>query len=133
MYEAMDLLHENIDAVEKAILLSAAGLLNREADLIFYDTTTASFCTGYEDEDSGRMFGRSKEGTWTPQMVVALAVTRDGLPVRSWVLPGNTSDAATVKKVRDDKCSEFPQETLNILKKLKINIPEQLLSVDRHS
>ena len=34
--------------------------------------------------------------------MVALAVTREGLPVRSWVFPGNTSDVDTVKKVRED-------------------------------
>lgn len=102
MYEAMDLLHENIDEVERAIFFSVANLMNLDVDLIFYDTTTASFQIDYEDEESGRMFGRSKEGTWTPQVVVALAVTRDGLPVRSWVLPGNTTDVATVKQVKKD-------------------------------
>jgi transposase len=35
-------------------------------------------------------------------MVVALAVTREGLPVRSWVFPGNTTDVTTVKKVKRD-------------------------------
>jgi transposase len=35
-------------------------------------------------------------------VVVALAVTRDGIPVRSWVLPGNTSDVSTVEQVRAD-------------------------------
>jgi transposase len=35
-------------------------------------------------------------------VVIALAVTRDGLPVRSWVLPGNTTDVATVERVRAD-------------------------------
>ena len=34
--------------------------------------------------------------------MVALAVTADGLPVRSWVFPGNTSDVDTVKRVRED-------------------------------
>jgi transposase len=33
---------------------------------------------------------------------VALAVTQEGIPVRSWVFPGNTSDATTVEKVRAD-------------------------------
>lgn len=33
---------------------------------------------------------------------MALAVTRDGLPVRSWALPGNTSYVTTVKGVRTD-------------------------------
>ena len=34
--------------------------------------------------------------------MVALAVTRDGIPVRSWVFPGNTSDVSTVEKIRAD-------------------------------
>jgi transposase len=31
-----------------------------------------------------------------------LAVTREGLPVRCWVFPGNTTDVNTVEKVRSD-------------------------------
>jgi transposase len=34
--------------------------------------------------------------------VVAVAVTREGIPVRSWVLAGNTADVDTVEKVRSD-------------------------------
>ncbi|MDY6974313.1 MAG: transposase, partial [Thermodesulfobacteriota bacterium] len=49
-----------------------------------------------------RKFGRAKEGFWGPQVVVALAVTREGIPVRSWVFPGNTTDVDTVEKVRAD-------------------------------
>src|SRR5271157_3754573 len=107
MYEAMDLLHWNVDQVENAVFFHVANLFNLVVDVIFYDTTTASFSIDEEDEDtedgSGfRKFGHSKNGTWSPQIVVALAVTREGLPVRSWVFPGNTSDVDTVKKVRQD-------------------------------
>ena len=75
--------------------------------MIFYDTTTASFHVDYEDDDTDpnvslRKFGHAKEGNWAPQVVVALAVTRDGLPVRSWVFPGNTADVTTVARVRAD-------------------------------
>ncbi len=57
-----------------------------------------------EEEESGgiRKYGKNKGGIWAPQVVVALAVTRDGLPVKSWVFPGNTADAKTVEKVRAD-------------------------------
>lgn len=109
MYEAMDLLHANIEEVEKTVFFNTANLFNLEVDLIFYDTTTASFHVDYEDDDSDpdsntilRKFGHAKEGNWVPQVVVALAVTRDGIPVRSWVLPGNTADVTTVAKVRAD-------------------------------
>ena len=33
---------------------------------------------------------------------MALAVTRQGLPVRSWVFPGNMTDVTTVAKVKRD-------------------------------
>lgn len=107
MYEAMDLLYQHAAEVEETVFFHTANLFNLEVDLIFYDTTTASFTTDYEDdptdaEVSLRQFGHSKEGTWSTQVVVALAVTREGIPVRSWVLPGNTSDVSTVEQVRAD-------------------------------
>jgi transposase len=50
-----------------------------------------------------RQRGHSKEGRdANPQVVIALAVTRDGMPVRSWVLPGNTADVATVARIKQD-------------------------------
>ena len=106
MYEAMDFFYHNIDKVEEAIFFKTANLFNLDVDLIFYDTTTASFSIDYEDEDSDedalRKRGKAKEGGWSPQVVVALAVTRDGLPVRSWVFPGNTTDVTTIKKIKSD-------------------------------
>lgn len=39
---------------------------------------------------------------WTPQVIVALAVTTEGLPVSCWVFDGNTSDVDTIEKVRSD-------------------------------
>ncbi len=108
MYEAMDLLHAHVEQVEKTVFFHTADLFNLEVDLIFYDTTTASFSVDAEDEPNGhanatlRKFGHSKEGFWAPQVVVALAVTRKGIPVRSWVLPGNTADVSTVQMVRSD-------------------------------
>ncbi len=57
---------------------------------------------GEEDFAGMRRYGKFKAGIWAPQVVVALAVTREGLPVKSWVFPGNTSDTNTVKKVKKD-------------------------------
>ena len=109
MYEAMDLFHEHAEKIEETIFFNTANLFNLEVDLIFYDTTTASFSIDAEDdddiEDNGvalRKYGHTKEGTWAPQVVVALAVTREGIPVRSWVMPGNTADVGTVEKICTD-------------------------------
>lgn len=107
MYEAMDLLQAHSEKVEEAIFFQTASLLDLEVDLVFYDTTTVTFSIDTEDQETDndmalRQYGRPKDGSWSVQMVVALAVTREGLPVRSWVFPGNTADMATVAKVKRD-------------------------------
>lgn len=82
-------------------------------DLIFYDTTSLHFEVDEEDEIARkrddreygplRKRGYSKNGREdAPQIVVGLAVTRDGLPVRSWVFSGDTADVTTVEKVKED-------------------------------
>lgn len=102
MYEAMDILYEHAERIEKQLFFRVANLFNLSVDMIFYDTTTASFAVDYEDEEGLRQYGHSKEGTWAPQVVVALAVTREGIPVRSWVFPGNTADVSTVATIKKD-------------------------------
>jgi len=103
MYEAMDLFYDHVSEVEENVFFQTANLFNLTVDLIFYDTTTASFSIDQEDEkDNLRKFGHAKEGTWGPQVVVALAVTREGIPVRCWVFAGNTTDVDTVERVRAD-------------------------------
>jgi len=104
MYYAMDHLHEHANEVEHALFWHTANLFNRDVVLVYYDTTSVSFYIDNEDEgqEGLRKFGQAKEGYWAPQVVVALAVTAEGLPVRSWVFPGSTSDVDTVKQARED-------------------------------
>lgn len=114
LYRAMDFLEEHKEEVEKAVYFSMSDLLNADVDLIFYDTTSLHFETDREDPDGLggddeepvrglRKRGYSKNGrSDVPQIVVGLAVTREGLPVRSWVFPGNQSDATTIEQVKRD-------------------------------
>ena len=113
MYRAMDFLERHKEEVEKAIYFRTADLMKADVDLIFYDTTSLHFEIDEEDEGDSEHEGRSyeplrkrgysKNGRGdAPQIVVGLAVTRDGLPVRSWVFVGNTSDVTTVEKVKED-------------------------------
>ena len=47
--------------------------------------------------------GKSKDSRDDlPQVVVGMAVTRDGIPVRVWSWPGNTTDTDLIRQVRDD-------------------------------
>jgi hypothetical protein len=50
-----------------------------------------------------RTHGKSKDHRDDlPQVVVGMAVTRAGIPVRVWCWPGNTSDSALIRQVKDD-------------------------------
>jgi Transposase DDE domain len=60
--------------------------------------------SGAEESASGfRTYGRSKDSRDDlPQIVIGMAVTRDGIPVRCWCWPGNTSDQALIRQVKDE-------------------------------
>ena len=64
---------------------------------------------GVEDDDGEgktiglRTYGKSKDHRPDlPQIVVGMAVTRDGIPVRVWSWPGNTGDATLIRQVKTD-------------------------------
>jgi transposase len=111
-YRAMDLLVE-ADAqakVQEAVFFATADLLNLEVDLLFFDTTSTYFERDEPDPAGGddaapafRAYGHSKDHRPDlPQVVIGLAVTREGIPVRVWVWPGNTNDMSVITEVKDD-------------------------------
>jgi transposase len=121
LYRAMDFLEAHKDAVEESIFFQVSNLLNLEVDILFYDTTSLHFEVDEEDQGDAkgqvrgsatsggksypapRKRGYSKNGrSDAPQVVIGLAVSRDGIPVRHWVFPGNTVDVSTVAKVKKD-------------------------------
>src|SRR5271155_280241 len=124
-YRAMDWLLEIKEQLERKVYDNLADLLNLEVDLLFFDTTSTYFVTEEADEpvardkngnaltseddaedgkDAGfRAYGKSKDHRDDlPQVVIGMAVTRDGIPVRVWCWPGNTNDSALIRQVKDD-------------------------------
>ena len=108
LYRAMDFLHGHKAALEEGLYYRVADLLNLDVELVFYDTTSLHFEIAGEDAEAPggpplRKRGHSKNGRGdAPQVLVGLAVTREGFPVRHWVFPGNTVDVSTVAKVKRD-------------------------------
>jgi transposase len=106
-YRAMDLLVEadTEGAVQEAVFFAVAHLLNLEVDLLFFDTTSTYFERDEEEtgEDAFRRYGKSKDHRDDlPQIVIGLAVTREGIPVRVWCWPGNSNDQSVLAEVKDD-------------------------------
>ena len=122
LYRAMDFLEAHKEALEQGLYFRMADLLNLDVEVVFYDTTSLHFEIDEEDRGVGeadevrgspaagaktyrapRKRGKSKNGRGdVPQVMVGLAVTRDGFPVRHWVFPGNTVDVTTVAQVKAD-------------------------------
>ena len=123
-YRAMDqLLAIEPDLAEQAYY-QVTDLLNLEVDLLFFDTTSTYFETEEADgdvprdedgervaagseEEAGqagfRAHGKSKDSRDDlPQVIVGMAVTRDGIPVRVWSWPGNTADSGLIRQVKKD-------------------------------
>jgi Transposase DDE domain len=127
-YRAMDALVDVEDQLAQTVYSQVADLLNLEVDLLFFDTTSTYFETEQADDpvardehgrslgetgsETGReavsevgfrTYGKSKDHRDDlPQVVVGMAVTRSGIPVRVWCWPGNTSDSALIRQVKAD-------------------------------
>ena len=55
------------------------------------------------EEEGARRLGHSKDHRDDlPQVVIAMAVTRDGIPVRCWTFPGNEQDQKIIRTVKDN-------------------------------
>ena len=124
-YRAMDWLLQVRAPLEQEIFAQVANLLNLEVDLLFFDTTSTYFeleeadeevarnwrgekASGGDDADPDkaagfRTHGNSKDSRDDlPQIVIGMAVTRDGIPVRCWCWPGNASDQVVIRQVKDE-------------------------------
>ena len=124
-YRAMDWLLQIREQLEKQVFDRASEVLGPEVDLLFFDTTSTYFVTEEADapvardqqgrpvpdgtgdgegrEAGFRTRGKSKDHRDDlPQIVIGMAVTRDGIPLRVWCWPGNTSDSALIRQVKDD-------------------------------
>lgn len=108
-YRAMDWLLEIEGELAEAVYWSVADLLNLEVDLLFFDTTSTYFEIETADDPAKgetvgfRTYGHSKDHRPDlPQVIIGMAVTRTGIPIRVWCWPGNTNDSALIRQVKDE-------------------------------
>lgn len=109
VYRMMDRLDEAvIGRLKRQVAAQAADLVAQPLEVLFFDCTTLYFES--VEEDGLRGFGYSKDGKpGEVQVLLALMVTRDGLPVSYEVFPGWTYEGHTLapmlrwmKKVREE-------------------------------
>lgn len=96
VYKMMDSLDDAaIERLNDITYKNTAGLFNEKIDVIFFDCTTIYFETF--EEDSLRRNGYSKDLKFNqPQVLLAMMVTKEGLPVGYQVFKGDVYEGHTV-------------------------------------
>lgn len=99
VYRMMDhLTNERIEKLQKLTADNTIGLLGRKIDVMFYDVTTIYFESFEEDEL--RKNGYSKDLKFNqPQILLALLVTKEGLPVGYEIFEGDKYEGHTMLPV----------------------------------
>lgn len=129
-YAAMDFLVDALPGIAQSIFESTAHLLNLTCDVIFVDTTSTYWEVDVADNEiqlaqakeaqqakavggqtpeppvevAVRQFSKHSKDHRSdlPQVVIAMAVTAEGVPIRCWTFPGRTSDKTIIARVKAD-------------------------------
>ena len=128
-YAAMDFLLDALPEIARGIFDRTATLLNLSCDVIFVDTSSTYWEVDVADAEielaTARAETRAKEHDENspgpdelasrqfskhskdhrqdlPQVVIAMAVTAEGVPIRCWTFPGTMSDKLVIDKIKDD-------------------------------
>jgi len=100
LYACHDLLLEHKEALFSHLVGRWRDLFNVEFDVLLYDLTSTYFEVNASDlpEGTKRRHGYSRDKRRDcPQVVIALVVTPEGLPLAYEVLAGNTADSKTLR------------------------------------
>jgi hypothetical protein len=100
LYACHDRLLQHKDALFAHLTARWRDLFNANFDVLLYDLTSTYFEINASDVADGdkRRHGYSRDKRPDcPQVVIALVVTPDGLPLAYEVLPGNTADCTTLR------------------------------------
>jgi len=100
LYACHDLLLQHKEALFSHLMARWHDLFNADFDVLLYDLTSTYFEINASDVAEGdkRRHGYSRDKRPDcPQVVIALVVTPDGLPLAYEVLPGNIADCKTLR------------------------------------
>jgi transposase len=99
LYRGLDGLLEHKDELFTHLRSRWSDLFSAKFDVLLYDLTSTYFeCDVPEEETDPRRFGYSRDKRRDcVQVIVALVVTPEGLPLAYEMFPGNTADKTTLK------------------------------------
>ena len=105
LLRAMDLLVEIKEGVERDLYNRLVNLFNLDVDVVFMDLTSCYF-EGQGPQMAAWGYSRDKRPD-RKQIVLALVVTKEGLPIHHEVLAGNTADVMALVPTMEVLRSRF--------------------------
>ena len=107
LYRCLDYLVEHKEALFTHLRRRWQDLFAAEFDILLYDLTSTYF-EGLCEGNPSAKHGYSRDGRGDcRQVVIALVVTPQGLPLAYEVMPGNTSDRGSLQKFLDKIQSQY--------------------------
>ena len=101
LYRCLDRLLDHKENLFKHLQSRWKDLFAADFDVLLYDLTSTYF-EGLCEQNPKALHGHSRDGRGDcRQVVIALIVTPQGLPLAYEVMPGNTSDRATLRTFLD--------------------------------
>lgn len=114
LYRAMDALEPLDDSIQKQTFHIAQSTANCPIVCFFFDVTTLYFESVEQDEL--RDFGFSKDQKYhTVQIVLALVVDRDGVPLTYSTFPGNLAETKTLIPVLEKLRSRVAAQNVTVV------------------
>lgn len=115
VYKMMDLIDESaIERLKDTAKKWATTLFGEEIKILYYDCTTLYFESFEEDELRKKGFSKEHRVNET-QIVLALAVTQEGIPVDYEVFSGSTNEGTTMETVLTRLKARWDQSTIRLV------------------
>lgn len=116
-YRALSYIADNMDYIQESMFNNSKDIINRNANVIYYDCTNYFF--EIDEEDDLRKYGISKEHRPNPLVGMGLFMDGDGLPLSYNIYPGNQNEQKTL----------IPEET-KIVNDFKLDDTKVIICTD---
>ncbi len=107
LYRSLDFLDKHISVIEDQLFFRLRDLFSLEVKLVLFDTTSSYFEGRGPAGLAASGYSRDKRPDRV-QVIIAVLMTRDGIPIAHYVFPGNTADINAFRRALSDLKGRFP-------------------------
>ena len=112
-YRALSYIADNMDFIQESMFNNSKKIINRNANVIYYDCTNYFF--EIDEEDDFRKYGISKEHRPNPIVGMGLFMDGDGLPLSVNLYPGNQNEQKTLIPEETKIVNDFKLDNTKII------------------